>query len=160
LLLYRTALQSVTNPNRIVAMTEIVSVSAAIAAYATEGLRPSARVSGSTNTQETAYLQNREARATDNFRHAEMMNIVGPPAIAVFFLTAGERNRVLAQTTMREAEQAYSFGKAEVEEARGDAERQSEESASDEHASEDNSDHEPPEEQTEVLALPSPEDFS
>jgi hypothetical protein len=136
-------------------MTEIVSVSAATAAYATEGLKPSARVSGSTHTQETAWLQNREARAADNLRHTQMTNIVGPPAIAVFFLTAGERNRVLAQTTRREAEEAYFFGKEDVEETRGDARRQSEE-----NAAEDNSDEQPEEEQSEILALPSPEDFS
>jgi hypothetical protein len=141
-------------------MTEIVSVSASTAAYATEGLKPSARISGSTHTQETAYLQSREARAADNHRHAQMMNIVGPPAIAAFFVTAGERNRLLAQATLREAEEAYFFGREEVGETRGDAGRQSEQHASEEHASEDDAKENPGEEQSEILALPAPDDFS
>jgi len=135
-------------------MTEIVSVSASTAAYATEGLKPSARISGSTQTHETTYLQNQEARAADNRRHAALTSIVGPASIAAFFVTAGERNRLLAQTTLREAEEAYSFGREEVEETRGDAERHEEEDAS-----EDNPDDQPEEEQAEVLALPSPEDI-
>jgi hypothetical protein len=138
-------------------MTQIVSVSAATAAYATEGLKPSARISGSTQTQETTYLQTREARAADNLRHAELTNVVGPPSIALFFLTAGERNRALAQTTMQQAEQAYFFGKEEIEETRGDAERQSQDEQAEDHPEQQ---PEEEEQQAEVLALPAPDDFS
>lgn len=137
-------------------MTEVVSVSAVTAAYATEGLKPSARVSGSPHTHEATFQQTQEARAADNLRHAQMMNVVGPPAIAVFFLTAGERNRLLQQTTLREAEDAYFFGREEVEET---SDKQSDEEASEENASEDGDDEEEfHEEQTEVLALPAPAD--
>jgi hypothetical protein len=136
-------------------MTEIVTVSAVTAAYATEGLKPSARISGATQSAETTYLQAREARAADNHRHAQMMDVVGPPAIAVFFLTAGERSRLLEQATMREAEDAYFFGREEVEESHGNAERHQH---GEEQASEED-DEEFHEEQAEVLALPAPEDF-
>jgi hypothetical protein len=137
-------------------MTEIVTVSASTAAYATEGLKPSARISGATQSADSTYLQAREAQAADNRRRAKTMDVVGPPAIAVFFLTAGERNRNLEQATRRQAEEAYLFGKEEVEEARGDAgERQNGE----EQASQEEDNEEFHEEQTEVLALPAPEDF-
>lgn len=136
-------------------MTEIVTVSASTAAFATEGLKPSARISGATQSAETTYQQTQEARAADNRRQTQRMTIVGPPAIAAFFVTAGERNRVLEQATMRQAEEAYFFGKEELEETRGDAEghQQGEEQASEEDEEEFQ------EEQTEVLALPAPEDF-
>jgi len=137
-------------------MTEIVTVSASTAAYATEGLKPSARISGSAQTQESSYLQAREAREADNLRHAQMMDVVGPPAIAVFFLTAGERSRVLEQATMQQAEEAYFFGKEDVEETQGEAGGQQH---GEEQSSEDEDDEEFHEEQTEVLALPMPEDF-
>lgn len=135
-------------------MTEIVSVSAATAAYATEGLRPSARISGSTHTPETTSRQAQEARAADNLRHAQMMNVVGPPAIAVFFLTAGERNRLLQQTTLREAEEAYFFGKEEVEETEARGEDARDESS----AGSDGEEHR--DEPAEILGLPAPEEVS
>ena len=139
-------------------MTQIVSVSAATAAYATEGLKPSARVSGSPQTAEATLLQTQEARHADALLRQRMTDVVGPAAIAVFFLTAGERSRDLAQTTRQQAEEAYAFGKPdEVEEA---GERHNEgDGESEEDASGEGSD-EAFEERSEVIALPAPEDFA
>lgn len=139
-------------------MTQIVSVSAATAAYATEGLKPSARISGSPHTAEATQLQAQEARHADTLRHNQMMDVVGPAAIAVFFLTAGERSRLLAQTTWQQAEEAYAFGKPDdVEETR--KRRDEGDGESEEDASGEGSD-EAFEERSEVIALPAPEDFS
>lgn len=138
-------------------MTEIVTISASTAAYATEGLRPSTRISGASQSAETVYQQVQEARAADNQRQVQRMHIVGPPAIAAFFVTAGERNRNLEQATMRQAEDAYFFGKEEVEEVKGDTgERRR---RGDRQGTEEGEGEEFREEQTEVLALPAPEDF-
>jgi hypothetical protein len=143
--------------DRTAAMTQIVTVSAATAAYATEGLKPSARISGAMQTQETTQAQVLEARRADTLRHDQMNSIVGPPAIALFFLTAGERGRLMQQTTLREAEDAYFLNEADVEEASG---KQSE----DEHAEDSEGNDDPGEEfdqqQAEVLALPAPETYS
>lgn len=133
-------------------MTQIVTVSAATAAYATEGLRPTARISGPAQTHEATYQQTQDARAADNLRHAQTMNVVGPPAVAVFFLTAGERNRALQQATRREAEEAYFFG---AEEELDEAQAKGEDAHED--AAEDEDDEEFHEEQTEILGLPAPE---
>jgi hypothetical protein len=138
-------------------MTQIVTVSAATAAYATEGLKPSARVSGSTHTAEAVHMQVQEARRADSIQHAQLRDVVGPPAIAAFFVTAGERSRILAQTTMRQAEEAYLFGKEEVEETRSGADEHQEQPSQE---GEDDNQQEFQEEQAEILALPSPEEFS
>ena len=134
-------------------MTIIVTFSAATAAYATEGLKPSARISGAMQTQETTQAQVLEARRADTVRHAQIDNIVGPPAVALFFLTAGERGRLLQQTTWREAEDAYLLNEADVEEAAG---KQSD----DEPADDDDAGEEFDQQQAEILALPAPETYS
>lgn len=134
-------------------MTQIVTVSALTAAYATEGLKPSARVSGSTHTADAVQAQVQEARRADDRLHEQLRDVVGPPSITAFFVTAGERGRQLAQATLREAEDAYFFGREEVEEAE----------AKDEHPDQqardqgDGEDQLEDEEQSEVLALPPPE---
>jgi hypothetical protein len=135
-------------------MTGVITVSAATAAYAAEPLKPSARVSGAGQTPETTQAQVLEARAADTIRHAQMMNVVGPPAIAVFFLTAGERQRVLQQATYREAEEAYFFGRDEVEETQERSGENSDQPAEDENGEEFR------EQQDEILALPAPDGLS
>jgi hypothetical protein len=158
-ILHAAALQSQHVPNRIATMTQIVSVSAATAAYATEGLKPSARISGSPHTAEATQLQAREARHADTLRHNQMMDVVGPAAIAVFFLTAGERSRLLAQTTRQEAEEAYAFGKRDEVEETEERRNARDEEQPEEDASGESSDQ-PFEEKSEVIALPAPEEFS
>lgn len=135
-------------------MTQIVSVSAATAAYATEGLKPSARISGAMQTQETTQAQILEARRADTLRHDQMNSIVGPPAIALFFLTAGERGRTMQQMTLREVEDAYLVNEAEVEETSG--KQSGDEPAEDDGAEGDDTDEELAQRQAEILALPAP----
>jgi hypothetical protein len=130
-------------------MTEIVTISASTAAYATEPLKASARVSGSAPAQETMHTLSMEARRADIVRQQTATNLVGPPALALFFLTAGQHNKFLQQATQRQVEDAY-FGDIEEEE----------ELKAEEEDAEDNSDEASEEEQSEVLALPAPEHFS
>lgn len=135
-------------------MTQIVSVSAATAAYATEGLKPSARVSGSPQTAEATLLQTQEARHADALLRQRMTDVVGPAAIAVFFLTAGERSRDLAQTTRQQAEEAYAFGKPDEVEEAGERDDENEGEAQEDGPGDDQ------DKRAEVIALPAPEDFS
>jgi hypothetical protein len=136
-------------------MTQIVTVSASTAAYATEGLKPSARVNGSTHTSEAVHAEIQEVRRADAVQHAHMRDVVGAASITAFFVGAGERGAQLAQTTLREALEAYSFGKEEVEETKArDGDRDLEQQAQDHDEGED----QPKEEdEPDVLALPSPE---
>jgi len=136
-------------------MTQIVTVSASTAAYATEGLKPSARVNGSTHTAEAVHTEIQEVRRADNLQQVHLREVVGAASITAFFVSAGERGAQLAQTTLREALDAYSFGKEEVEETEARDEHP-EDQARDQD--QDQSEDQPQEEgQSEVLALPSPE---
>lgn len=136
-------------------MTQIVTVSAVTAAYATEGLKPSARVNGSTQTSEAVNAQIQEVRRADNLQQVQMREVVGAASITAFFVGAGERGRQLVQTTLREAQEAYFFGKEDVEEAdAGNVDQNPEQQARDHDTGED----QPQEEGApEMLALPSPE---
>lgn len=133
-------------------MTQIVTVSASTAAYATEGLRPSARVNGSAHTAEAVHAQVQEARRIDGLQHAQMRDVVGAPSVTAFFVTAGERGRLLAQTTLREAEEAYFFGHEEIEETEARDEKRGQQD-------QDDGQRQPQQDEgeNEVLALPSPE---
>ena len=153
-------------------MTQVVTVSASTAAYAAEPLKASARVSGSSPVQETMHALTQEARKTDGLRHHERMNVVGPPALALFFLTAGQQSKQMQQVTLQQAEDAYFDGNHEQEaealdedganEQAGneqDAEEQStdEQSADEQSTAEENTGEEFFEFQSEILALPAPE---
>ena len=136
-------------------MTQIVTVSASTAAYATEGLKPSARVNGSTHTAEAVYTEIQEVRRADALQQIHVREVVGADSITAFFVSAGERGAQLAQTTLREALDAYSFGKEEVEETEArDEHPGGEEQAQDQGEAEDQAQDEG---LPETLALPSPE---
>jgi hypothetical protein len=69
-------------------MVQVVTVSANTAAYAAEALRPSARVSGVSPSDKTVQTLAAEARKSGDFEQRALMNVVQPPALALFFLTA------------------------------------------------------------------------
>jgi hypothetical protein len=69
-------------------MVSIVTVSAHTAAYAAEALKPSARVSGASPSEKTVQALAREAEKSGDFERRALLNVVQPPAIALFFLTA------------------------------------------------------------------------
>jgi hypothetical protein len=154
-------------------MVQIASISATTAGYVTEGLRPAGRVDGATQNPERVAEQIREARKADLKDHQQMRDVVGPPAIALFFMTAGERNQLLGHTTQREAEDAYLFAEEGGEEYRAQANNNEQEDADEDESAADDSDDTaedvPVEERaddgldaffsdpdTEVLALPAP----
>jgi hypothetical protein len=84
-------------------MVQVVTVSASTAAYAAEALRPSARVSGVSPSEKTVQALAMEARKSGDFEQLALTNVVQPPALALFFLTA-ERQ---PDNTLLRAQQEY-----------------------------------------------------
>src|SRR5690606_28558573 len=83
---------------------QVVTVSANTAAYAAEPLKASARVSGSSPSEQTIRALAAETRKTGDFQQKALMNVVQPPALALFFLTADNSH---PQTTLEMARAAY-----------------------------------------------------
>ena len=84
-------------------MVQIVTVSANTAAYAAETLKPGARVSGISPSEKTVHALAAEARRSGDHEQRALLNVVQPPALALFFLTA-ERQ---ADHTMARAQEEY-----------------------------------------------------
>ncbi|MBL0373849.1 hypothetical protein JJB09_17640 [Rhizobium sp. KVB221] len=86
-------------------MTEIVTISPITAAYATQSLKASARVSGSSPAERTLrQLASETMRGEDG--PMSTMDIVGTSAMTLFFLTSGQK-RNQPQTSRRQAEEEY-----------------------------------------------------
>ena len=85
-------------------MVQVVTVSANTAAYAAEPLKASARVSGSSPSEQTIKALAAETRKNGDFQQKALLNVVQPPALALFFLTA-EKDQ--PQTTLDMARAAY-----------------------------------------------------
>ncbi|MBX9457830.1 MAG: hypothetical protein KL863_18465 [Rhizobium sp.] len=84
-------------------MVQIVTVSANTAAYAAEALKPSARVSGVPQSEKTVHALAAEAKKSGDFEPRAILNVVQPPALALFFLTA-ERQ---PDNTLLQAQKEY-----------------------------------------------------
>ena len=84
-------------------MVQVVTVSAATAAYAAEALRPSARVSGVSHSDKTVQALAAEARKSGDYEQIALTNVVQPPALALFFLTAEQQ----PDQTLKHAQQEY-----------------------------------------------------
>lgn len=99
-------------------MVQIVTVSANTAAYAAEGLKPSARVSGVSPSEKTVQALAAEAEKSGDFERKALLNVVQPPALSLFFLTA-ERQ---PDHTLKRAQHEYYLQmleeRAEAEEIR------------------------------------------
>lgn len=91
-------------------MVAVVTVSAHTAAYAAEALKPSARVSGASPSEKTVHALAREAEKSGDFEQRALLNVVQPPALALFFLTA-ERQ---PDGTYQQAHERYLAALAET----------------------------------------------
>lgn len=86
-------------------MTQVVTVSAVTAAYASQPLKPSARVSGSSPAEGSARQLKEETMLADD-GPMSTRDISGAAAMTLFFLTAGQkRNQTL--TSRQHAEDEY-----------------------------------------------------
>jgi hypothetical protein len=84
-------------------MVQVMTVSAATAAYAAEALRPSARVSGVASSDKPAQSRATEARKTSGDEQVAPARVIQPPAIGLFFLTAQKQ----PDSTLQRARQQY-----------------------------------------------------
>jgi len=85
-------------------MTQVVTVSAVTAAYASQPLRPSARVSGSSPAERSARQLKEETMLADD-GPMSTRDISGAAAMTLFFLTAGQNgNHTLASRQHAEDE--------------------------------------------------------
>jgi hypothetical protein len=87
-------------------MTQVVTISATTAGYAAEPLRASARVSGASPVEATVRALSEKAMQTGDIQQKMLMNVVRPPALALFFLTANQQHPQ-PQTTREHAEEQY-----------------------------------------------------
>ena len=85
-------------------MVQVVTVSANTAAYALEPLRANARVSGSSPSEQTTKALAEQARKSGDLQQRVLMNVVLPPSLALFFLTADHHQ---PQSTLDMARQEY-----------------------------------------------------
>jgi hypothetical protein len=92
-------------------MVQVVTVSANTAAYAAEPLKASARVSGSSPSEQTVKALAAQARKSGDLQQKVLMNVVQPPALALFFLTAEQQ----PQSTLDMARQEYMLNAGEDE---------------------------------------------
>ncbi|GEO84988.1 MULTISPECIES: hypothetical protein [Alphaproteobacteria] len=86
-------------------MTQVVTVSATTAAYAMEHVKPQQRTSRSSFSDENTRLLAEQAATSEDFQLRALLNIVQPPALALYFLTAGQKN--LAQASLKDTLEAY-----------------------------------------------------
>ena len=86
-------------------MTQVVSVSATTAAYAMENVKAPVRVSRSSYVEENTRILAERAAESEDFQLRALVNVVQPPALALYFLTASQKN--FAQASLKETLEAY-----------------------------------------------------
>ena len=99
-------------------MVQVVTISANTAAYALEPLRASARISGSSPSEQTTKALAEQARKSGDLQQRALMNVVLPPSLALFFLTADQHQ---PQSTLDMARQEYLLNADEDNPASEDA---------------------------------------
>ncbi|MGV3552843.1 hypothetical protein [Rhizobium sp.] len=101
-------------------MVQVVTVSANTAAYAAEVLKPSARVSGMSPSEKTVHALAAEARKSGDYEQKALLNVVAPPALALFFLTAEKQPDNTLERAQLEYLHILEERRADEEEARED----------------------------------------
>lgn len=99
-------------------MVAVITVSANTAAYAAETLKPSARVSGASPSEKTVHALAREAEKSGDFEQRALLNVVQPPALALFFLTAERQPDGTYEHAHEQYLAALAEARAEQEEER------------------------------------------
>jgi hypothetical protein len=83
-------------------MTQIVTVSPATAAYASQGMKTNTRPS--TLFEERIHTWSEDAKLRGDARTLAVLNVVQPPALALALITAP---RMTSQVTVAEAQRLY-----------------------------------------------------
>ncbi|NKN37877.1 hypothetical protein HFC70_16110 [Agrobacterium sp. a22-2] len=86
-------------------MTQVLTVSATTAGYATDLLKPQQKaVRDSIVEQETRIIAEKVAKS-DDYSLRALLNVIQPPALALYFLTASQQNN--QQATLQQTLEAY-----------------------------------------------------
>lgn len=98
-------------------MTQVLSISATTAAFAADASKAPVRVPRSTEVEVAIDELARKAVQSDDERLKAILNVVRPPALQIYFLTASQRGQ--PHTSLEEAKAAYvqqqnSFEKPKV----------------------------------------------
>jgi hypothetical protein len=86
-------------------MTQVLSVSANTAAYVSEAMKPPGRTPRTTDVEVAIDELARKAGQSDDVRLKAILNVVRPPALQIYFLTASQYDNPKA--TLAEAQAAY-----------------------------------------------------
>lgn len=86
-------------------MTQVVTVSAHTAAYAMEPVKPPQRVSRQSYVEEHTRLLAQQAAQSEDLQLRALVNVVQPPALALYFLTSSQQQ--FEQATLKETIEAY-----------------------------------------------------
>lgn len=86
-------------------MTQVLTVSATTAGYATDLLKPQQKaVRDSIVERETRAIAEKAAKS-DDYSLRAVLNVIQPPALALYFLTASQKQN--QQATLQETLEAY-----------------------------------------------------
>jgi hypothetical protein len=86
-------------------MTLVVTVSANTAAYAMESMKPVQRVPRKTHVEEAIQELVKKVEKSDDHKLRAILNVVKPPALALYFLTANLQKN--PQATIEQVAEAY-----------------------------------------------------
>ena len=86
-------------------MTQVLSISATTAAFAADASKASVRVPRTTEVEVAIDELARKAVQSDDERLKAILNVVRPPALQIYFLTASQRGQ--PHTSLEEAKAAY-----------------------------------------------------
>jgi hypothetical protein len=92
-------------------MAQVLTVSANTAAYVSEANKPPIKVPRSSFVEENVNAFAKEALESGDFQLRAIVNVIQPPALALFFLTAGN-DEAPPQVTLQEAKEAYKDAEA------------------------------------------------
>ena len=86
-------------------MTQVLSVSATTAGYASDAVKPPGRIARTTDVEVAIHELARKATNSEDERLKAILNVVRPPALQIYFLTASQRGQ--PQSSFEEAKAAY-----------------------------------------------------
>jgi PHP family Zn ribbon phosphoesterase len=86
-------------------MTQVLSVSATTAGYVSDVAKPPMRIARTTEVEVAINELARKAVSSEDERLKAILNVVRPPALQIYFLTASQRGQ--PQSSLTEAKAAY-----------------------------------------------------
>lgn len=86
-------------------MTQVIGISANTAAYAMEAVKPAQRTPKKTVVEEAIHALARQVEQGSDIHLRALINVVKPPALALYFLTSSHHQN--PQATYEQVQEAY-----------------------------------------------------